>query len=72
MAVSFGDRREAAQSLQELAAELKVGCEARQVRLSPHVVIHSQSSSTSDFDLFQAYLLPDWPEVREIFQRNRM
>ncbi|CAE7259970.1 unnamed protein product [Symbiodinium microadriaticum] len=43
MAVPFADRQEAATSLLELAAELKVGCEARHVRLCPHLVLHSQS-----------------------------
>ncbi|CAE7723402.1 unnamed protein product [Symbiodinium sp. CCMP2456] len=51
MAVPFADRQEAATSLLELAAELKVGCEARHVRLCPHLVLHSQS-------FYESHLLP--------------
>lgn len=45
MTVPFSDRQEAVRCLSRLAAELAAGHEKRRVRLSPHLVLQSQSVS---------------------------
>ncbi|CAJ1380920.1 unnamed protein product [Effrenium voratum] len=54
--VPFSDRQEAVRCLSRLAAELAAGHEKRRVRLSPHLVLQSQSF----YEVHMLPLLVDW------------